>query len=139
MSLIKALTNKKQLRKKEDVKQDFITVLESSILDVENIQPLHLAHLVSYYSEYAAIYLAYVATTLEEPKGVNETMKFMNSYIVEIANKAGLHYYDKEQGFSIIDKAVQKALDNGGRVSNLDVLNIIDKIEESYTEEDDEE
>jgi alpha-N-acetylglucosamine transferase len=63
-------------------------------------------------------------------------MKFMNSYIVSFLHELELHYYDKEQGYSVIDKAVQAALDNEGTVSVKEISNIVEEIEASYVEED---
>ena len=61
-------------------------------------------------------------------------MKFMNSYIATFVTEAGFHYYNKEQGFSIIDKAVQAALDTNGVVSEEQIDDFITEIEDSYVE-----
>jgi hypothetical protein len=63
-------------------------------------------------------------------------MKFMNSYIAEACNVTGLHYFHMEGTFSIVDKAVQGALDNGGTISTEAVKAIIEEIEESYIQDE---
>lgn len=137
MSLIKAykleaVTN----RTFEDVKNDFITALHGCMMSPNEVSQEDISYLVQYYTEYSCLYLQTVATTLEEPKGVSATMKFMNSYIATFVTEAGYHYYNKEQGYSIIDKAVQAALDNDGIVTTVQIFNIMEEIEDSYTEED---
>ena len=140
MSLIKAykleaVTN----RTFEDVKNDFITALHGCMMSPNEVSQEDISYLVQYYTEYSCLYLQTVATTLEEPKGVSATMKFMNSYIATFVTEAGYHYYNKEQGFSIIDKSVQAALDNDGFVSEEQLYDIMKEIEDSYIEEEFEE
>jgi len=140
MSLIKAykletVTN----RTFEDVKNDFITALHGCMMTPNELTQEDISYLVQYYTEYSCLYLQTVATTLEEPKGVSATMKFMNSYIATFVTEAGYHYYNKEQGYSIIDKSVQAALDNDGFVSEEQLYDIMKEIEDSYIEEEFEE
>ena len=63
----------------------------------------------------------------------------MNSIIAEAVNAAGLHYFNLDRGFSLVDKAVQSGLDNNGIPKTDDILAIIQEIEESYIEPDVEE
>jgi len=138
MSLIKAYNLDVPVsRTKELVKADFITALQDCFKAKELIGKAEIIPLVQYYAEYSCRYLKYVAYTLEEPQGEAATMKFMNSYIATFVTEAGLHYYNKEQGYSIIDKAVQAALDNKGVVTAEEVDSILTAIEDSYIEEED--
>ena len=140
MSLIKAykidqFTN----RTFEEVKNDFITAVHGCMMSPNEVTQEDISYLVQYYTEYSCLYLQAVAMTLEEPKGVSATMKYMNSYIATFVTEAGYHYYNKEQGYSIIDKAVQAALDNDGIVSEEQLYHIMTEIEDSYIEEEFEE
>lgn len=137
MSLFKAYHMMKA-RKRSEILEDFKIVIHHMMED-KHVSQTHLTKLVVLYAEYSTSYLAEVAVTFQEPKDANSTMKFMNSYIAEVTNKANLHYFNAEQGFSIIDKAVQAALDNNGLVTFDAVIDIINDIEESYKEETEEE
>lgn len=88
--------------------------------------------LVAFYAEYAVAYLDRVAETFEPVKDASETMKFMNSFIAEAVNEAGLHYYNFEKGWSIVDRAVQAALDNGGVALVSDIAAVVAEIEASH-------
>tara|TARA_B110000908_G_scaffold27531_1_gene32305 strand:+ start:273 stop:731 length:459 start_codon:yes stop_codon:yes gene_type:complete len=135
MSLIKAYDLKLEKRRTfELIKADFITAVKGCMMLRSNIKREDLSFLIKYYAEYSCHYLKKVANTLEEPKGVSSTMKFMNSYIATFVTEAGFHYYNKEQGFSIIDKAVQAALDTNGVVSEEQIDDFITEIEDSYVE-----
>jgi hypothetical protein len=138
MSLIKALKGDYSTRKLEDIRDDFKQAFEAFISADEYSQEA-VTTLVTLYTEYAVAYMVEISATLTEPKGASETMKFMNSIIAEMVNKADLHYFNQEHGFSIIDKSVQAALD-AGQITVQQVMNIINEIEESYKEpESDEE
>ena len=138
MSLIKALKGDYSTRKLEDIRDDFKQAFEAFISADEYSQEA-VTTLVTLYTEYAVAYMVEISATLIEPKGASETMKFMNSIIAEMVNKADLHYFNQEHGFSIIDKSVQAALD-AGQITVQQVMNIINEIEESYKEpESDEE
>jgi len=137
MSLLKAYNITRNTgRSLEKIKTDFMRTIEYCVVDLTNIGKIDIAHLIKYYVEYSTVYLSQVAQTLEEPKLASETMKFMNSFIVSILYEAELHYYDKEKGFSLIDKAVQEALDNNGIITVEYAISLIDEVEESYVEED---
>jgi len=139
MSLIKALQNfsTSQLRDLSDIKEDFQAAFEWLAEDLKGDYQCSVndvATLVGLYAEYGAAYMALIAVTLEEPKDSSTTMKFMNSIIAEAVSKAGLHYFNLEHGFSIVDKAVQSAVDNGGIPLEKDILAVIQEIEDSYKE-----
>ena len=119
--------------------EEFKAVIDEIMEDSDNVKPTSLTKLVCLYSEYSTSYLSEVAMTFQEPKDANATMKFMNSYIAEVTNRVNLHYFNAQQGFSIIDKSVQAALDNGGIVTFEAVQAIIKEIEDSYIEENEEE
>jgi len=109
MSLLKA-------REWINVDADSYSDLEQNFqiaLDFEDISESLLASLIDIYAVYSVLYLREVAFTLKEPIGIQQTMKFMNSYIAEIAHKLKVPYFHKEEGYSLIDKAVQFVLDNG--------------------------
>lgn len=135
MSLIKAFKNTNSVRTFAPIMTDFKMALEAAMMD-DKMTAEDVALLTSYYAEYSVSYLTYVATSLTEPKDASQTMKFMNSYIAETCNAAGLHYFHMEGTFSIVDKAVQGALDNGGTISTEAVKAIIAEIEESYVEDE---
>jgi len=117
----------------EILEENFLEVI-GNIVDTGKADTSDVIALVTLYATYSCNYLQYVATTLRDDSEASQTMKFMNSYIAETVNKAGLHYYNKEHGYSIIDKAVQEALHNGGTVSCSDVQVFIEEIEASYIE-----
>jgi hypothetical protein len=109
------------------------------LAEKEEVTQEDVLALVAFYAEYGVSYMTMIATSLEEPRGASETMKFMNSLIAEAVTAAGLHYFNLERGFSIVDKAVQSALDNGGVPSTQAIMDIIKEIEDSYIEPDVEE
>lgn len=135
MSLFKAFRNTKSVRTLNHIKKDFQMVFEQ-LADKEEITREDVLALVAFYAEYGVSYMTMIATSLEEPRGASETMKFMNSLIAEAVSAAGLHYFNLERGFSIVDKAVQSALDNGGVPSTTAISDIIQEIEDSYIEPD---
>lgn len=135
MSLFKAFRNTNSVRTLNHIKKDFQVVFEQ-LADKEEITREDVLALVAFYAEYGVSYMTMIATSLEEPRGASETMKFMNSLIAEAVSAAGLHYFNLERGFSIVDKAVQSALDNGGVPSTTAISDIIQEIEDSYIEPD---
>ena len=135
MSLFKAFNNPHSVRTLNHIKKDFQQVFEG-ISGLNNVTKEDVVALVAFYAEYGVSYMTMIATSLEEPRGASETMKFMNSIIAEAVTAAGLHYFNLERGFSIVDKAVQSGLDNGGRPLTDDIVKIIHEIEESYIEPD---
>jgi len=140
MSLIKAYNLQLEgNRELSDIKTDFLLALEAAMMDTSNFSKEDIASLIKYYTEYSVEYLQTVAQTLEEPYEASGTMKFMNSYIASLMHEAKLHYYNKERGYSIIDKSVQHALDNHGLISEAEIFEIFGEIEASYIEEEVEE
>ena len=138
MSLLKTLTKTYNMANPESIKEDF----KSSVIIAtgkDNITHTDVADLVSLYAEYSVCYLQAVAMTLDEPVGMQATMKFMNSLIAEFVHAASLHYYHMEGNYSIVDKAIQIALDGDGHISQEAVENIIGDIELSHVEEEIEE
>ena len=119
----------------ESIKEDFkSTVIIAS--DSEVVTDTQVADLVSLYVEYSICYLQAVAITLDDPVGMQSTMKFMNSLIAEFMHAASLHYYHKEGNYSVVDKAIQQALDGDGHISVEEVKLLIGEIELSYVEEE---
>ena len=138
MSLFKAIKNEQSVRTLEYIKKDFKQVFEG-LADQPEVTKEDVVALVAFYAEFGVSYMTMIATSLDEPRGASETMKFMNSIIAEAVNMAGLHYFNLERGFSIVDKAVQSGLDNGGKPSTEEIIAIIKEIEDSYIEPDVEE
>ena len=137
MSLLKTLTKTYNMANPESIKEDF----KSSVIisaDSENVTPTQVADLVALYAEYSICYLQAVAMTLDEPVGMQATMKFMNSLIAEFVHSASLHYYHMEGNYSIVDKAIQVALDGDGHISTEEVEDIIGDIELSHMEDPEE-
>lgn len=136
MSLFKAYSNMTTARSLDKIREDFQVVFDRIAENQDTVTPVDVAEMTQLYAEYGATYMSLIAVSLQEPKGASETMKFMNSIIAEVVTKADLHYFDLERGFSIVDKAVQAALDNGGVPTMKSVMDIITEIEDSYKEED---
>ena len=134
MSLLKTYRNPLVPRHLTEILQDFQAALYG--MTQNTITKEDVVTLVAFYAEYGVAYLDYIASTFEEPKGASDSMKFMNSIIAEAINEAKLHYYNKERGYSVVDKAIQASLDNGGMATTNDIIKIIDEIEESYIEEE---
>ena len=133
MSLLKVYRNELLSRPLESILGDFKDAFHVGASD--RFTKDDVITLVAFYAEFGVAYLQYVSETFEEPEGSQQTMKFMNSLIAEAVHEAGLHYYDKERGYSIVDKAVQAAIDNGGIPLTSDVRKIVQEIEESHIEE----
>ena len=132
MSLLKAFDLViEEPRSYDELEADFLDVLEESRDDPDKDTVVALLGL---YATYSCKYLVDVATTLREPPEVSQSMKFMNSYVAEVVHKAGLHYYDRERSKSVVDLAMQKALDNGGFVSRKVMFDLLDEVEDSYIE-----
>jgi len=72
-----------------------------------------LKYLIGIYCNLSAKYIKDISTTLLDPEGVQTSMKYMNSYIAEVTNQLQLPYYHPEEGYTVIDKALQYVLDAG--------------------------
>ena len=132
MSLLKAARLNKRINF-EGVKDEFKTIFED-VCDLEYHTTIDdLADLVEIYAQYSVMYLTYVATTLEEPKEAQTTMKFMNSIIAEVTRMVGVHYYHAD-GHSIVDKPIQDLLDD--KLTILSIKEDIAAIEASYLEQE---
>lgn len=132
MSLLKLLKAEIPTKDVEVIKNDFLEIiltLQDSKAHTEDV-----ICLVQLYTDYSIQYLDRVARTLVQESSMRETMNLMNSYLAEVIKEAGLHYYNKEEGYSIIDKAVADAIDNEGVLKYNDIKDIITVIEESYVE-----
>ncbi len=135
MSILKAYRANFVPRNADEIVASFQHALDDA-LDQGALTRDAVVSLVAFYAEFGVNYLRTVAYTLRDPHGAQESMKFMNSVIAEAVHEAGLHYYNKEHGYSIIDKTVQEALDNEG-VATVSIINqIIDEIEETYIEDE---
>ena len=60
--------------------------------------------------------------------------KFLLNLKIEFCKAANVHYFNKEFGYSIVDKVVQDALDNAGKTSIDKVAGFVAEIELSYVE-----
>jgi len=141
MSLLKALNLKSTPQPFDVIRQDFLTVINTLGYPTIPITKEDVTALAVIYANYSIHYLIAIGTTLEAHEAEAKTMTFMNSFIAEAMHHAGLHYFNKEEGYSIVDKSIQVALDNDGVITMGDVDTIIDEIELVYaeTEEDFEE
>jgi hypothetical protein len=119
----------------QDLKESFLDVIYSTE-KAGTVTKDDVVALVSVYASVGALYMWEVAVNLEDVPELKESMKFMNSFIAEAVGKAGLHYFEAEQGYSIVDKAVQQALDNNGVASVEAIEGFINEIEESYKEDE---
>jgi hypothetical protein len=131
MSLLKARKLLGEVRDFSDIQEDFLDVLDN-LGDTVTLEELYQA--VALYGEYGVAYMVDVANSLEDPTFASDTMKFMNSYIAEFCKAANVHYFNKEFGYSIVDKVVQDALDNAGKTSIDKVAGFVAEIELSYVE-----
>lgn len=138
MSIMKAYRNTTHTRDEDEILVSFQTAFENA-MDKDASEHSDVVALVISYAEYGVAYLRQVAFTFHAPERIQNTMKYMNSVIAEAVNEAGLHYYNQEHGFSIVDKAVQAALDGGGVVTPDEINAIIDEIEVGYLETEAEE
>lgn len=137
MSLFKAYNLKRKSKPAtfDDLRGDFLDVIANC---TDKATRDDVVTMISLYTAFSVRYLEIVSVTLKDPEGASESMKFMNSLIAEAVHMAGLHYYDRERGHSIVDKPIQFALENGGVVT-VDYINAcIDSIEESYKEDEEE-
>lgn len=141
MSLIKAFNFKNLQRHHESIADEFLTVV-GDMCESEMIEQDDIASLISLYAEYSCNYLNRVAVTLFDDTEMAQTMKFMNSFIVEFMHNAGLHYYNRAMeggmSYTIIDIVVQEALNNEGIVEPSKINQFIADIEASYKEDDEE-
>jgi hypothetical protein len=135
MSLFKAYNMTSLSPDLDQVRDDFMGVV-NEVVEGDAAGTIEVSVAVALYAKYSVAYLREVSHTLEDIPSMSATMKFMNSYIAEIMHKANLHYYNQEHGFSIVDRAVQVALDNEGEVTMGDMATIIDEIESSYVPEE---
>lgn len=122
----------------QDLKDDFLDIIYG-VQQTGEVTKQDVIALLSVYGTFGTLYMADVAATLDDLPEIKDNMKFMNSYIAESISKAGLHYFEAEQGYSIVDKVVQEALDNGGIASVEAIDGFINDIESSYQEEEIEE
>lgn len=135
MSLLKSydLVRKEPAMNNEDIKGAFLDIIATAD---GNYTQTDVVALLTLYTAISINYIEEVATSLTDNVPLSSTLKFMNSYIAELVHKANLHYYHKEDGYSIVDKPIQFALDNGGLVTTEYVEECISEIEGSYFEEE---
>jgi hypothetical protein len=132
MSLLKLLKAEIPAKDVEVIKNDFLEIILT--LQDSKAQTEDVICLVQLYTDYSIQYLDRVARTLVQESSMRETMNLMNSYLAEVIKDAELHYFNKEEGYSIIDKSVADAIDNEGVLKYNDIKDIITVIEESYVE-----
>lgn len=134
MSLLKAYgTTLNDPRSYEELEGDFLDIVEECHEDPDQGS---VEAALAVYAAYSVRYLVDVAQTLTEPHEAQQTMKFMNSYIVEMVVGAGLHYYDKERSKSIVDLVVQEGIAGGGVVSRKKIRDMITEVEDSFLEDE---
>ena len=140
MSILKAYRAGFTTRNEEEILSDFQSAFEDAADRAEGeTTTLDVVALVAFYAEFGATYLRRAAYTLSEDTGASASMKFMNSIIAEVMHEAGLHYYNKEHGHSVVDRAVQLALDNDGVPTTEGIVAIIEEIEATHIPDEEEE
>jgi hypothetical protein len=134
MSLLKAfnLPSETIIRDFTDIEVEFLSVIEE-ITDKNSASTEQLAGLVALYAEYGCAYMCHICDLAPNDRA-SANMKIMNSYLAEVCRKAGSNYYHKEEGYTLVDKAVQEALNNRGRCSVEKALEFIADIDASYLE-----
>ena len=130
MSLLKARNTKSIRASYESLQKDFLTLLDTNDTKYDRAD---LVALIGVYTDISVKYLQSIAYSLTEPKSIQDSMKFMNSYIVEIVFNLNLKFIHAEEGYSIIDKCIQEALTKGNVVPGF-IEGVIDDIQESYEE-----
>lgn len=140
MSILKAYRAGFTTRNEEEILSDFQSAFEDAADRAEGeTTTLDVVALVAFYAEFGAAYLRRAAYTLSEDTGASASMKFMNSIIAEVMHEASLHYYNKEHGHSVVDRAVQLALDNDGVPTTEGIVAIIEEIEATHIPDEEEE
>ena len=132
MSLLKARNIEDVKDTYESLQRTFLEILDTTTGKATSED---LVALIGVYVRMSVKYLQTVAYELTEPKDVATTMKFMNSFIAEVAHEANIKYYHKEEGYTLIDKPIQKFLDDGDVTSGF-IYECVKEIQDSYIEEE---
>jgi len=120
------------------IRNEFLDLVDNILsTDTKIASTEQIVNIVQLYIEASINYLI-DAACLNDNADLHSTMKFMNSYLAEFMHGSGLHYFHQE-GMTIVDLAMQEALDNGGILSSDVAQDIIARIEGSYAEEVEEE
>lgn len=120
MSLLKAQKfSTKAGKGYTDYGQQFLAIIATA---VDGYTRDDLKYLILIYSNVSALYVKDIATTLQTPKDIKEMMSYMNSYIAEITNELKVPYYHPEEGYTVIDKALQYVLDAGEELTKTDFI-----------------
>ena len=139
MSLFKALSFNGFSSDIDSTTDLFVLTVED--IAVEDGVPLatteQITGLLSVYIECSVEYLRAAAQLSVDPT-LDTQLKFMNSYLAEALRGAGLHYFHQE-GMTIIDLLLQKTLDKGDFLENFEIEAIVQDVEDSHIEEDEDE
>lgn len=115
MSILKAykIENKDMVELNyETIKEEFKLIMGEAITTTDDdTRELMLKALFTAYSLYAVKYLMEVSDNLYEHPHNKDVMSYMNSALVELTYACNLKYYVKDMTYSIVDKTVQRALD----------------------------
>ena len=112
----------------EEVLENFQLAVDEYVAD-SNKDKLYV--LINLYSEMSYGYLLLTAIILQ-PSSYKDNLTYMNSLIVEACHEQGVKYFDREQGYSIIDKTVRYTLDNGVQVDTSYIVKIVEEMEAVY-------
>lgn len=128
MSLLKLRRTEeidKALPSYKSLEQEFTERLDTYI---EDSTVTRLADMILVYANYSYVYLDMMSEILEPDEKVKGKMVIYNSIIVEACNEVGIMYFDKHQGYSIIDKAVAYVVDNGIQYDANFILEVIEEM-----------
>ena len=135
MSLLKLRRTEeidKALPSYQTLEREFADRLDTYI---EDSTITNLADMVLTYANYSYIYLDMMAETLLPDDTAKGKMVIYNSLIAEACNEQGIMYFDRHQGYSIIDKAVAYVVDNGVQYSNVFITDIIEEMNKPEEED----
>jgi len=132
MSLLKLRRTEElgKLPTEDELEKRFAAELDNYIVE-PSVEAL--AEVITTYSNYSYIYLLNMSETLEPNDYGKSKMIIFNSIIAELCNDVGVLYFDREHGYSIIDKSVAYVVDNGVQDDTqfvLDVIEEMNKVEE---------
>lgn len=110
MSLLKTKRNKYTTKASITYFNDFKKYYKSYVLAPTKEDFKGMLHS---YTAFSLCYLIAVADTLQPFDSNKQQMTIMNSILVEVAHELEIPYFNREKGFSIIDKSISYVLDNG--------------------------
>lgn len=110
MSLLKTKRNKYTTKAITSYLNDFKKYYNSYVLAPTQEDFKGMVHS---YTAFSLCYLVAIGDKLLPLETEKQQMTFMNSIIAEVAYELGIPYFNRDKGFSIIDKSLAYVMDNG--------------------------